>query len=376
MIVGAAEFVLLFAALSAPQSVSAPRHTVSVAPSASSFDELSKAAERARAERREDEAIRLYQQALKLKPEWDDGLWNLGMLLFEKDRPGEARDLFRRLSTQVPKSGPVWAMLGLSEFETREYPRSLDHLQQSMKMGFGDNKAVRMSVFYTYSILMTRFEQYDDAIHLLLTMAASGEEEAPLVDAVGLAALRMPLLPAEIPPDRHEMIRMTGEAAFAMQTQHFADADKLFENIEAEYPNEPGVHYFHGAYLMTVRPEEGIQEMKRELEISPSHVPARIGLADEFLKEGQLDEGLGLAREAVKLDPTSAPAHMVLGEILTAKGDLPGAIQELRTASDEAPEVKRVHWDLARAYTAAGRTDEATKEKAVIQKIVQEDSAK
>ena len=65
-----------------------------------------------------------------------------------------------------------------------------------------------------------------------------------------------------------------------------------------KYPNEPGVHFLYGAYLMDVRPEDGIREMQRELEISPSHVGARLRLAEEYIKEQKFDEALRFSEES------------------------------------------------------------------------------
>jgi Flp pilus assembly protein TadD len=111
--------------------------------------------------------------------------------------------------------------------------------------------------------------------------------------------------------------------------------------------------------------------MKREFEISPSHVPARVRLAEEYLKEGQIDQGLALAAEALKLAPKDASASMVLGEGLVAKGDIEGGIRELESARDLSPENVRVRWDLVRAYTSAGRGVEAAREKEAIAKLDQ-----
>ena len=36
-----------------------------------------------------EQAITLYQRALKLKPDWDEGLWNLGSIAYDLDRYSE-----------------------------------------------------------------------------------------------------------------------------------------------------------------------------------------------------------------------------------------------------------------------------------------------
>jgi tetratricopeptide (TPR) repeat protein len=332
------------------------------------FQELSRAADRAREENR-DEAIQLYQRALVLNPEWQEGLWYLGTLLYERERYADSRDLLRHFVALQPNTGPGWALLGMSEFQTRQYPRALEHLQRAMALGMGDRKQMAQSVFYFVATLLTRLERYDDSMNMLVRMIAQDQDPASLTEPAGLAGLRMPLLPAEIPADRRELIRLAGEAVIALQTQHYEDADATFRKLETAYPNEPGVHFLYGAYLMPLRPEEGIREMKRVLEISPSHVLARVRLGEQYLQQHKIEEALLLAQEAVKLDPKRASAHMLLGEAYVGTGNLTEGIKELESARDDDPLTSRIRWDLLRAYTAAGRRDDAKREKDMIEKL-------
>jgi tetratricopeptide (TPR) repeat protein len=375
MIVRAALLVLLTASswsqeTSAPQKVTpAPRASGPVASKASSFEQLSHAAERARNENRNDEAIHLYQQALELRPTWPEGLWYLSTLFYEKERFVEARDHLRRFLTVDPQTGPAWALLGMSEFQTREYTRSLDHLQRSMSLGLGDRKEMAQSVFYFVAVLRTRFELYTDSMNLLMAMVKSGQPTDLLIEPLGLAALRLPFLPAEIPADRRELVRLAGQAALAIEAQRQEDAEKLFMQMVTKYPDEPGVHFLYGAYLMDQRPDEGMREMKRELEISPSNVPARLRIAEQHIKEERPVEALQLAQQAIALEPTSSTARLILGESLIAAGDSAKGIAELEKARDAAPDRVRTHWDLLRAYTAAGRPEDAKREKEAIEKL-------
>jgi len=334
-----------------------------------SFEQLSRAADRARDENRDDDAIRLYKDALAQRAEWRQGLWYLGTLLYEKEQYADARDTFRRFLTLRPDAGPGWALLGICEFQMREYPRALDHLQRAMAQGMGGEKDLRQSVFYHVAILLTRLERYDDSMDMLLRMLATDSDAASLVKAAGLAGLRLPLLPTEIGADRRQLIDLAGQGVVALQTQHYEDAEAKFKAMVAAYPNESGVHFLYGVYLMQLHPEDGIREMKRELEISPFHVLARVRLAQQYIELQQFDQALISAREAVKFDPKRASAHMLLGEVLMAKGQSGDGIKELEMARDNDPLVARTHWDLLRAYTAAGRAEDARREKEMIEKL-------
>jgi tetratricopeptide (TPR) repeat protein len=335
----------------------------------SSFTRVSQAAVRARDEGRQDDAVRLYRQALTLHPNWKEGMWSLGTLLYDKTQYADARDVLRRLVALNPELGLGWALLGMSEFQTRDYSRSLDHLERAMAQGMGGQKEVEESVFYFVAALLNRFERFDESMNLLMEMVKSGQSAAPLTEPIGLAALRLPLLPSEIPAERKPMIRMAGQAALALEAQHRDEAERLFTEMVADYPTEPGVHFLYGAFLLDVRPEDGIREMKKELDVSPSNVSARLRLAEEYVKEQRLELALPLAQEAVQLDAKRGPAHMMLGEVLVAKGDLAAGIRELETARDETPQTVRIRWDLLRAYTSAGRSDDAKREKEEIEKL-------
>ncbi len=351
-----------------PQSAAAERPAIV-------FEQLAQAAKRARDENRDDAAIETYRQALKLKPEWDEGLWYLGTLLYENGNYFEACTNLRSFLARNPENGYGWALLGLSEFETREYRRTLDHLQESMVLGLGGNRKMTSTVSYVIAILLTRREKFDESMALLFTKVASGEDASPLVEPLGLAALRLPFLPTEIPADRREMIHLAGAGALAVEAQHYEEADKFFNELEAKYPDESGVHFLVGAYLLRERPDDGIKELKREIEISPSHVPARIRLAEEYLKRQDMNQGITFAQEALKLEPKNGLANMVLGEGLIAKGDSAAGIRELEIARNSLPDELRIRWDLYRAYITAQRPEDAAREKGEIERLSKQDAA-
>lgn len=335
----------------------------------SGFSHLSRAADMARDQGRSDEAIQLYKRALAIQPKWKEGLWSLSSLLYASNQYADARNSLRRFLGIDPALGLAWAMLGMSEFELHDYARSIDHLQRAMAEGMGEQKEISQSVFYLVAVLQTRFELFDESMGLLIAMVKSGQDSKPLVEPIGLAALRLPFLPAEIPADRRGMIRSAGAGVLALEAQRREEAGKVFRGLVELYPSEPGIHFLYGAFLLDENPEAGIQELKKELDVSPSSVSARLRLAEEYTKQQNPDSALPLAQEAVKLDPTRAAAHMMLGEVLIAKEDSAAGIRELETARDQAPQTVRIHWDLLRAYTAAGRNEDTKREKEKIEKL-------
>jgi predicted Zn-dependent protease len=155
----------------------------------------------------------------------------------------------------------------------------------------------------------------------------------------------------------------------ALQTQHYEEAEREFKRLVSAYPKEPGVHFLYGAYLTELHPDDSVAEFERELEVSPSHVLARIRLAEHLIAQRDFDRALALARQAIKLDPKRASAHMLAGEALLAAGNAGDGLKELETAREDDPSVSRTHWDLLRAYAAAGRKEDAEREKLEIEKL-------
>ena len=362
--------VLLIAALGAwafPAASIADQE--SSAASRQGIDQLLRGAEKARDANQDDEAIGLFRRALSIQPESEEALWYLGTMLYEKDRYAESRDVLRQFVTIRSDAGPAWALLGLGEFQTREYPRALDHLQRAMALGMGDRKELVQSIFYDVTVMLTRLERYDDSLDMLLKMLTSDSQNPSLIEPAGLAGLRLPLLPAEIPPDRRELVELAGRAVLAMQTQRYEEAESEFKRLVTNYPNEPGVHFLYGAYLMELHPEQAVPEFERELEISPSHVLARIRLAEQLIADRNFDRALALARQAIKLEPKRASAHMLAGESLLAMSNPGDGIKELESAREDDPGVSRTHWDLLRAYAAAGRKEDADREKQEIERL-------
>jgi len=356
------------------QTRPAPRSATANAPGkpAISFEQLSKSATEARDANRNDEAIQLFQECLKLKPDWDEGLWYLGTLFYETERYREAVESFRHFLAQNRGHGPGWALLGLAEYKCRQYDRALEHLRQAQSLGVGDRKELADAMFYHVAVLESRFEQFHDSLKLLWMMRAAGYPEKVIEQPAGLAALGYALLPEEIPPDRRELARLAGAAAFAMLDQRRPDEEKLFRVMIDQYPNEPGVHYQYGLFLIDEQEEAGARELKREIEITPSHIPARLRLAEYYIKQAHPEEAKALIEAALRLEPKEASGHMLLGEILAAQGDNAGAIRELESARDLEPDRPKIRWDLLRAYKAARRNDDAEKERAAIEKLSKE----
>ena len=164
------------------------------------FSHLAEQAEKARQNSQISDAIALYRRALELKPEWKEGWWYVGSLYYQQDKYPDCSTAFQQLTALEPNGGPAWSMLGLCEFETREYPLALAHLLHGVELGLAAAPQIDEVARYHLALLLNRDEAYEKSLDVLIDLAVRGKESQNLIEAAGIAALRKPLLPAELPP--------------------------------------------------------------------------------------------------------------------------------------------------------------------------------
>jgi tetratricopeptide (TPR) repeat protein len=328
------------------------------------------------------EAINLFQRAVKLRPDWSEGWWDLGTLSFDSGHFLEARAAFVHFVVQEHRQpGPGFGMLGLSEFHLKHYTSALAALERCIRLGLGNNTDFERAVLYHDGILNTLFGRPDIAL-VRLTLAvnriAAAHPEAPkdavladteLLDAMGRAALRMAKLGSNVPTSQVPLVRQAGRAQALIALQDRVAADEELKQLLLLYSSEPGVHYFYGVFLLKEHPPLAMDEFRREIQIDPSHAPARIQLALEYLRTGDYQQGLRYAKEAVAIAPDDFVAHVAYGRLLIEIEKAQAAIEQLRIAIKLAPGSPDAHFALSRALSEAGRNADASHERAEFERL-------
>ncbi len=361
--------------VSAQSSGASRRRPAKVQPPAqqgAEFDQVVKRADDARQASRLDEALEMYAKALQIRPKWADGWWYAGAIFYEKDLYAQARDAFRNLVALEPNRGPAWGMLGLCEFQTREFDRAVISLQRGRSIGLSDNRELESVVRYHTALLYIRFAEFEVAFDILKEFLSVGNQSPRVVEAFGMTLLRMPFLPNEVPADKRDQVLIAGRAGYAMAARHLEEARAAFVELLKRYPEAPNVHYAYGVFLMHQDADAALKEFQRELEISPSHHPAMVQMAFEYMKRGDYETALPLAEKSVELAPKMYPARNVLGRVLLHLGQVERAVRELEEGVRLAPTSPEMRFALARAYTRAGRQADARREQEVFKQLQEE----
>ncbi|HEV2494736.1 MAG TPA: tetratricopeptide repeat protein [Terriglobia bacterium] len=339
------------------------------------FDQLAKQAASAQHQGDAKLAVSFYLQALEIRPNWALGWRNVGMLLADLHDYPRAAEALRNLVGADPKSGEGWALLGLTEYELGRYDDAYRDIELGRTLGVGNADLEHVAAFHSALILIQKSE-FERAGRTLLRVAEAGVNDPDLVAAFGLVALRLPEKPEQVEPAQRNLVEQVGQIEFQAVNAASSRSIEAYQKLLAEMPRTPRLHYAYGNFLITAGHfDEGIAEMRKEIEVSPQDPmpPLQIALAD--LRIGQAPAALPYAEKAVRLAPKLFAAHYALGWALYHLGENDKAIPELEEVVKLAPDSFQGHYALSVAYAKAGRKGDAARERASYAKLKQAEPA-
>jgi tetratricopeptide (TPR) repeat protein len=309
------------------------------APSSSaSFETLATRAGSAREAGRMDEAIRNYRAAVELRPAWDEGWWYLGTLLYDTDHFEEAIPALRRVVALDPKVGPAWAFLGLCEFETGDYREAFLHLQSAQELGFSESPDAERVALYHLGLLLNVHGEFERATDLLVSAFGPSQFTEQIKAALGLALLRVPILPAQIDPSKDALIHAAGETAALLANHQMDGASREFEQMLRDYPSTPYLHYQYAVALVAAAHyQEAELQLRAETRTTPGSALPWVALAALSEQRNDPREALTAARRAVQIAPHSAGAYQALAQALQRQNQP----DEAATASRQAQELAK-----------------------------------
>ena len=262
-----------------------------------------------------EEAIGLYAKAVKLKPDYVEGYWYQGTAYYTLDNfPQLPRRVPQGACALAPKNGAAYRLprplrvraQGIRPLAAA--PAAVAHPRRRRHAGSRRRRPVpRRRPDDAGS------EQYEQALETLGEFAGEGNDNPRVIEAMGIATLRMPLLPIEAPPDRREMILMAGPRQLHDGDPQHRGRGTAFDALAARYPETPNVHYAYGVFLLQEKADKAIEEFKRELDLQPGHPWSLMQIAFEYLKQGDAATALPWAQQAVAAAPNAFPARKALG---------------------------------------------------------------
>lgn len=317
-------------------------------------------------------AIELYSQAVRANPNLPDAWWFLGSLQYASGAYAPAKDALSHYLELIPKAAPAFALRGLCEFETGEYSQSLGDIQRGLSLGAANQPRNEQILRYHEGLLMTRLGNYEGALNTYDYFAKNGISNPDLFVAIGMAGLRMPLLPRDAAPDQRGLLSAAGEAAFQFMAGKEASATHSFDELFAQFPQARNAHFFYGYLLFATDPDAALDQFKKELAVSASNIDAEVMTAWALLLQNRGSDALPYAQKAAEAAPSNPTAELVLGRSLLETGDVNGGMEHLQKVLQLDPNNLEAHLALAKAYSESGHHEEARRERMLCLQLTSE----
>jgi tetratricopeptide (TPR) repeat protein len=329
------------------------------------FDDLAARAVAARDSGNVPQAIELYGQATRLKPDWAEGWFYQGLLQYSSNNFPGAIDALSHVLELKPGAAPALALRGLSEFETGAYDDSLRDLDEGVKKGAANEPRNEQIIRYHLAQMLARAGRFQDAMLQYQFFASKHIDDPDLLLGLGLAGMRNTTLPKDFPAEGREVVEAAGSAGYVFLSGDSQGADGLFKKLFERYPTVPNLHFFYGVLLFMHGPDLAIDQFKSEVEVAPSNAAAHAILAYALMFAGRFTEAQPEAEAALARVPDMEMAQIALGRSLAETGDAKRATEVLNQVLQRDADNMEAHMALAAMYSRAGKREEAYRERMV-----------
>jgi tetratricopeptide (TPR) repeat protein len=279
------------------------------------------------------EAVRDYQEALRIMPDYLEVLVNMGAIALERGHPAEALGYLSQALRQGPGYPPAHVNMGIALGQLGRAAESVREFRE----------ALRFEPDYA--------EAHSELGTALATLGQTNEALDELEEAVKLR------------PDVARSHNNLGNALMAMGRLPEAMAE--FRAALRIQPGYADAHFDLGIALESTSLPDAMAEYQAALRAEPGHVQAHVnlGVALARIPDRMLD-AIAELQAAIRLQPDSAKAHECLGAVLARlPGRLPDAIAEFRTALRIDANFLEAHYYLAYALAQVpGRLPDAIAE--------------
>jgi protein O-mannosyl-transferase len=242
-----------------------------------------------------DEAIRQYQEALRLKADYAEAHNNLGIVFFQQSRTDEAIPQFKEAIGLKPDLAEAHYNLGAA----------LDQKGQMDEASREYQEAVRLQPDYAHA-------------HYNLGVALGQKGQV-------------------------------GEA-----THHYQEAIRLKPDYAEAY-NSLGIVFYQQS-----RTDEAIRQFREAIGLKPNFAEAHNNLGMALSSKGHLDEAVSQIQEALRLERDYAGARYNLGVALAQKGQTDEAIRQFQEALRLKPDFAYARRSLEFVLAAKARSSQAS----------------
>ncbi|MHA1157153.1 MAG: tetratricopeptide repeat protein [Alphaproteobacteria bacterium] len=308
------------------------------------------------------DALKAFDRALKIAPNFPEAHCNRGVALQEMGRLEEAlraEDRALRCRKGYPMAsfnrGNVLRDMGRLEEALAAYDMALA-TQSDFAEALLNRGLTRMNLDQP-ALAMTDFRaalvHNPDSVGAMIGRAAAYQRLDKVGDA--LPAIDQALARE---PDNEKALLLKGE--LLVTAEEFDEALEVLDSAAAAWPDSFGAHLARAGVLMRLaRYDDALAACDRAIELQPRAASAFVTRSLVLGNVGRFDEQADALKRAEKLGASGAGFVHSNAQIRAERGDYAGAIAAYREAIELEPDAYQTHHNLAFAYFTTGLLEEA-----------------
>jgi tetratricopeptide (TPR) repeat protein len=315
-----------------------------------------------------------YRAVLKLSPELAEVSSNLGLVYYLQRKDDEAIKVLQEALKRKPALVSANLFLGMTYARTNQYDKAVEPLKKAISLNPGEVRA-----YLNLGLSYTELGQDREAIKVLQSAADRWPADVEVLYNLGIVYTRLMTgaykKMAQVDPDSHRVHQLLGASYEARR-----DTKKAMEEYKLAIQKKPdfaGLHYALGnIYWKEGDLPQAEKEFLAELKIAPENYLTTWKLGNIYLLNKQYDLAFQYLEKAIQQRPDLGQAHRDLGKaLLQTDGDLARATAHLKKVTELAPEEPTTHYLLAQIYRKQGKRVEQANELALFEKLrrVQQD---
>ena len=282
-----------------------------------------------------DKAVRYFESALQIMPDFSEAYANLGNVYFDQNKFEDSERCYKKALSLEPRMIGLHNSLGMVYERLGRYDEAVGAYRQCLTLDPNHAEAHANLGFLLY-----RMGQFTDAVKEL--------EQA-----------------IDIKPDDFESVNNLGVAY--CKVGRFADAIRVHRDALKLRPDSASAHYnlanalaFSGGL-----PQAESEYLKAiQLATDPEKKADAYGnLGSVYVQMGLFDKAADSFKKALELNPALAKVHYNIGAMYESKGDLEQAISAYRKAMQQEKRLAiPVHMSIANIYATQNKLEEAKRD--------------
>lgn len=307
----------------------------------------------------------------------------LGIVRVQQHRTDDAERLFQNALREKPQFASAHVNLGLLYIETGRSELAVDQLQQALAIEPGRDDAITAlaRIWRTEAASALRNNDKEKSLSLLLMARKLNPHDPDVAYEFGMVALRMSLF-MDAEQAFREVLTVRKDDPDALYAQaraniglgKFVEVKQMFQKYVQLKPSDAGGHYGLGlALAATQNLEDARAEFERSVALQPLQTEAYVQLGKLDLQKGDPEKASTNFAKVLQRDANHQEALTGMGRVEFTRKHYEAARDHFKHALQGEPSFREAHYYLGLAYARLGQVKESTDELAIAGKLEREE---